>query len=177
MKKIALLFIITLSACSGFSQVKTSISRSTISFHIKNMGISVDGTISGLQADIKFIPADLLTSTIEASVETKTINTDSDSRDEHIKNADFFDIAHYPKIILKSVSFKHKNGKNYLGMFNLTIKDKTKLVEIPFSYDETGNTAKFEGSFKLNRLDFGVGDSSLILSNEVVVNIEAETGK
>jgi polyisoprenoid-binding protein YceI len=177
MKKIIFLFIITLSVRSAFSQVKTPISRSIISFQIKNMGINTSGTISGLQADIKFIPADLATSTIEASVETNSINTDNDSRDEHLKNADFFDIAHYPKITLKSVSFKHKNSKSYSGMFNLTIKGKTRLVEIPFSYDETGNMAKFEGSFKLNRLDFGVGDSSLILSNEAIVNIEAETGK
>jgi len=177
MKKNILLLIITFSVYSGFSQVKNSISRSTISFHIKNMGIGVNGTISGLQADIKFVPTDLVTSTIEASVETNTINTDNDSRDEHLKNADFFDISHYPKITLKSVSFKNKNGKNYLGIFNLTIKGKTKQVEIPFSYDETGSIAKFESSFKLNRLDFGVGDSSLILSNEVTVNIVAEASK
>ena len=75
----------------------------------------------------------------------------------------------YPKIILKSVSFKHKSGSNYVGQFNLTIKDKTKQVEIPFTY----NDGSFKGQFKLNRRDYGVGGGSLIMSDEVEVTIEA----
>jgi polyisoprenoid-binding protein YceI len=177
MKKFALLFIITLSAYTTFSQGKTTIAHSKISFQIKNMGIGTSGTISGLQAEIKFTPADLAASNIEASVETNTLNTDNDSRDEHLKNSDFFDVARYPKITLKSLSFKHKSGANFLGVFNLTIKGKTKQIEIPFSYNEKEGTAKMEGTFKINRLDFGVGDSSLVLSNDATVNIEVEADK
>jgi polyisoprenoid-binding protein YceI len=177
MKKFVLLLVITLSTYGAFSQGKTTISHSKISFQIKNMGINTSGTISGLQADIKFIPTDLAASTIEASVETNTINTDNDSRDEHLKNSDFFDVARYPKMTLKSVSFKHKSGANYLGVFNLTIKSKTRQVEIPFIYNEKDGIAKMGGTFKINRLDFGVGDNSLVLSNEATVYIEAETGK
>lgn len=177
MKKFALLLVITLSTYAAFSQGKTTIAHSKIAFQIKNMGINTSGTLSGLQAEIKFTPTDLATSTIEASVETNTLNTDNDSRDEHLKNSDFFDVARYPKITLKSVSFKHKSGANFSGVFNLTIKGKTKQVEIPFSYNEKDGTAKMEGTFKINRLDFGVGDSSLILSNEATVFIEAETSK
>ncbi len=137
------------------------------------MGIGVDGTIGGLQADVHFNPADVTNSTIEASVDANTINTDNSSRDEHLRSEDFFDVAHYPKLILKSVSFKHGNGNNYTGRFNLTIKGKTKLVEIPFTYTQSNNTGAFKGSFKLNRRDYGVGSSSLVLADEVTVNIDA----
>ena len=78
---------------------------------------------------------------------------------------------------MKSVSFKHKSGNKYAGQFNLTIKNKTKTFEVPFTYTETGNTAVITGGFKLNRLDFDIGDSSLVLSNDVAVNIEAEVSK
>ncbi len=140
------------------------------------MGIAVDGAIGDLQANVQFNPANLQTSTVEASVDVNTINTDNSSRDEHLKSEDFFDIAHYPKITLKSVLFKHKSGNNYTGSFNLTIKNKTKLVEVPFIFTQKGNEMAFKGSFKLNRLDFGIGDSSLVLSDEVTVNIDAEFG-
>jgi len=40
------------------------------------------------------------------------------------------------------------------------------LIDVPFTFTEKGNTRAFKGSFKLNRLDFGVGDSSLILADE-----------
>jgi polyisoprenoid-binding protein YceI len=141
------------------------------------MGIGTGGSISGLQADIKFNPNDLALSTIESSVETNTLNTDNDSRDEHVKSVDFFDVARYPKITLKSVSFKHKSGANYSGMFNLSIKDKTKPIEIRFTYTEKEGIQKFEGSFKINRLDYGIGGTSLVLSDEVIVSVEVEAGK
>lgn len=173
MKKFLLPILLVIITTTAFTFVKTTITRSAITFKIKNMGIGTGGSVSGLQADVNFNPADPSSSTIEASVDAVSINTDNSSRDEHLRSEDYFDAARYPKITLKSVSFKHNSGNNYTGQFNLTIKGKTKQVEIPFTYTQTGNAAAFKGSVKLNRLDYGVGSSSMILANEVTVNIEA----
>ena len=176
MKKFVLPLFIIMITSAGYSFVKSKVTRSAITFKTKNMGIGVDGTMAGLQADVQFNAANLSSSTIGASVDANTINTDNSSRDDHLKGEDFFDVSHYPKITIKSVSFKHKSGNNYTGQFNLTIKGKTKLIEIPFTFSEKDNTQAFKGSFKLNRLDFGIGDGSMILSDEVTVNIDAEVG-
>ncbi len=141
------------------------------------MGIGVSGSIGGLLVNVQFNAANLASSTIDASVDVNTINTDNSSRDDHLKSDEFFDAARYPKIGIKSVSFKHKSGNNYTGRFNLTIKGKTKLMEIPFTITEKGNTLAFKSSFKLNRLDYGIGESSMILSDDVTVNIDAEVGE
>ncbi len=156
---------------------QNTVTHSVISFKIKNLGIYTSGTLNGLQAKVHFDPANLNAGTLEASVDVNTLNTNSSSRDEHLKSDDFFDLAHYPKITLKSISFKHKSGNNFTGLFNLTIKDKTKQMEIPFTYLDKGNTIILNGNFKLNRLDFGVGSNSLVLSNDVLVAIEAEVVK
>jgi polyisoprenoid-binding protein YceI len=177
MKKVIFLIAVVLMANIGFSQSKNNINKSKISFKIKNLGINTGGTIGGLQANIQFNPADLATNSVEASVETKTINTDNDSRDEHLRSDDFFGVVRYPKITIKSISFKHNGGKNYTGTFNLTIKDKTKQIDIPFTYIDEGTIVAIKGNFKIDRLDFGVGGNSMILSNEVTVNVEAEIGK
>jgi polyisoprenoid-binding protein YceI len=95
-------------------------------------------------------------------------------RDDHLKSDEFFDIGHYPKVSLKSVSLAHKSGNKYTGQFNLTIKNKTKTIEIPFTYTWKGDVQVFSGSFKINRLDFGLGDSSLTLSDEVIIDVDAE---
>lgn len=176
MKKTIPLLLIIIIASFGFAPANTVI-RSVITFQTKNMGIGVSGSIGGLQANVQFSAANLASSAIEASVDVNTINTDNSSRDDHLKGEDFFDVSHYPKVAMKSVSFKHKSGNNYTGQFNLTIKGKTKLLEIPFTITEKGNTQAFKSSFKLNRLDFGVGESSMILSDEVTVNIDAEVGE
>jgi polyisoprenoid-binding protein YceI len=177
MKKIYIAVILILLVTSNFAQVKTTVTQSTISFKIKNLGINTSGSFNGLQADIQFKPQDLTGSIIEASVDAGSINTDNDMRDSHLKGADYFDVATYPKIKLKSISFKHKNGGNYTGNFNVTIKDKTKLVEVPFTYTETGNTAVFNGSFKVNRSDFGIGGKNMILSDEATITVNTEISK
>lgn len=175
MKKIYIAAILAFLVTNSFAQVKTTVTKSAITFKIKNMGISCTGAFSGLQADVQFKPADLAGSSILASVETATINTDNEMRDNHLKSADYFDIATYPKITLKSVSFKHKNGDNYTGSFNVTIKDKTKLIEVPFTYTEKDNAATFNGNFKINRRDFGLGGNSLVLADEATVTVNVES--
>lgn len=162
---------------SAAAQVKQTVTKSSITFKIKNMGINTGGNFSGLQADIRFDAANLASSVIDASVDANSIDTDNGMRDTHLKSADYFDVTRYPRISMKSVSFKHKSGDNYTGVFNVSIKDKTKTVEVPFSYYVSGSTGHFEGSFKINRLDFGIGDKSMILSNEATISIEIETSK
>lgn len=172
-KTLAAVALIILTT-TAFAQTVT---KSVIGFKIKNLGFNVSGTYSGLQAEIKFSPNDLTGSSIEASVLSNTVNTDNESRDKHLKSEDYFDVVKYPKITLKSVSFKHKSGSNYLGNFNVTIKDKTKLIEVPFTYAESDGKARFNGSFMILRSDFGIGGKNLILSNEANVSVEVEISK
>jgi polyisoprenoid-binding protein YceI len=177
MKKIlAFALVVFFIIGSAFTQVKPVV-KSNIQFQIKNLGINTGGTIGGMQANIHIDPAQLNTSVVEATVATNTINTDNDKRDEHLRSEDYFNVAKYPTISMKMVSIKHKGGDKYSGKFNLTIKDKTKQIEVPFTYTENGTTASVNGTFKINRLDFGVGSSSLVLGNDVTVTIAAEVTK
>jgi len=174
MKK-ALLIITTISLLSSsfiFSQ--NTVSRSNITFKVKNVGIYTEGKIGGLQATVHFNPADLATVEIEASVDVTTINTDNSMRDDHVKSDEFFDVAHFPKILIKSVSVRHKSGNRYAGQFNLTIKNKTLPIEIPFTFTQKGDATEFTGTFTINRRDYGVGENSLTLSDDVTISIDAE---
>lgn len=172
------LFIISfLISAVAFGQVKQTVTKSAVTYQIKNMGFNTTGAFGGLQADIKFDSQHLETSNIEASIDVASLNSENTMRDNHLKSDDYFDVAKYPRIIMKSVSFKHKSGNNYTGVFNVAIKDKTKPLDVPFTYVESGPSATFKGSFKLNRQDFGIGGKTLTLSNEATVNISVETSK
>lgn len=167
-----LLFLVTIASAQ-----KVVILKNTIKFQLKNLGINTGGTINGLQATMIFSPDKLDSSTIEAMLDISSINTDNDLRDSHLRSDEFFDMAKYPKIIMKSISFKHKSGDNYVGQFNLTIKDKTKTFDVPFTYTTIENTATFKGGLKLNRLDFNIGGKSLVMGNEVSVSIEVQVAR
>lgn len=178
MKRISLLtlsFLFTIAF--SFAQTAATVTKSGIKFQIKNLGINTGGILGGVKATIQFNPSQLATSSIEATADVATINTDNDQRDEHLRSADYFDVQRYPHITMKSVSFTHKSGANYVGKFNVTIKDKTKQLDVPFTYIDNGSTAVMNGTVKLNRLDFGVGSSSLVLSNDVTATIQVEISK
>lgn len=177
MKKIFVFIAIVSAVYSGALKAQSTVARSVITFEIKNLGINTGGSFSGLAAKAHFVPANLSTSTIEASIDVATINTGNTGKDEHLRSEDFFDATRYPKISLKSIAFKHKSGNNYTGTFTLNIKDKSKQIEMPFTYLEKENTVEFKGTFKINRLDFGVGSSSMVLSDEVTINIDCEQKK
>jgi polyisoprenoid-binding protein YceI len=174
-RKIIITTIIAFLAINTFAQSK--VTKSAVTFKIKNLGFNVEGNFTGFNADINFKPANLAGSSIEATVASNTVNTDNESRDNHLKSEDYFDVAKYTKITVKSVSFKHKSGNNYTGSFNVTIRDKTKLIEIPFTYVEAGNSATFKGGFQVLRTDFGIGGKNIVLSNEANIEIETEINK
>jgi polyisoprenoid-binding protein YceI len=177
MKKLFVFIAIILAAGAGTLHAQAPVTRALITFEIKNLGITTGGSIAGLVTKVHFDAANLNASTLEASVDVGTINTDNSSRDEHLRSEDFFDVAKYPKMTIKSVALKHKSGNNYTGTFMLTIKNKTKQVEMPFAFTDKGNTQEFKGSFKLNRLDYDVGSSSMVLSDEVTIHIDCEEKK
>jgi polyisoprenoid-binding protein YceI len=176
MKKIFTAIVLLIISTGAFAQVN-NITKSKISFEIKNLGIKTGGTISGVQGSIAFDPTKLATSKIEATADATTINTDNSMRDEHLKKEDYFNADTYPKIALSSVSFKNKSSNSYTGQFNITIKGKTKLVNVPFTYSDLNNGGLFKGSFKINRKDFGVGGGSMTMGDEVTINFEAEATK
>ncbi|WP_345954499.1 YceI family protein [Mucilaginibacter sp. PAMB04168] len=176
MKKLSFIIALLITAHS-FAQTKQTVTKSAVNYEIKNLGIKTTGKLGGLQADIIFDKANLATSTIEATIDVNTIDSDNAMRDNHLKAEDYFDVEHYPKIVMKSTAFKHRGGNNFVGNFNMTIKGKTKPVEVPFTYIESANAGLFKGSFKINRHDFGVGGKSMVLADEATVDLVVETSK
>ena len=174
----ATLILLLILGSLAFAQItKHIVNKSSVTFQIKNLGINVGGSFSGLKADIDFDPAHLETSSIEASVQANTVNTDSETRDSHLKSDNYFDAEKYPEIKMKSVSFKHNSGNSYTGTFNLTIKDRTNQVQVPFTYTENSNDGDFKGTLKIKRSDFGIGGKSLVMSNDVTISIDVSTNK
>jgi len=178
MKKISAIFLLAIFSGFAFTYItKQTVTKAAVTFQIKNLGINVGGSFSGLKADINFDPEHLETSSIAASVQTYTVNTDNETRDHHLKSDSYFDAEKYPEIKMKSVSFKHNSGNNYTGTFDLTIKDKTNQVQVPFTYTENGNDSEFKGTLKIKRTDYGVGGRSMVMSNDVTISIDVSTTK
>ncbi len=166
---------------SGFTPAtggkESSVISSSVKFKIKNAGFTVDGSFSDLKEKIVFDANNVAGSNIEASISSKTVNTGNGTRDGHLKGEKYFDVAKYPLISLKSTSLSKQATGSYTGRFQLTIRETTKDIVIPFTYTEKDGTGIFNGSFTIDRRDYGVGGSSMIMADNVTIMIEVSTSK
>ncbi|MBC7413150.1 MAG: YceI family protein [Bacteroidia bacterium] len=173
MKTIIIAVIVTLITLSAQAQnTEWSITKSSVKFKIKNAGFNVDGSLGSLTGVIKFEETKTIGNNIDVTIDSKTLSTNNNKRDEHLRKAEYFDVAKYPKINMKAVLFTKEKDGTYKGFFKLILKDKTKDVVIPFTFKSTGITGIFKGTFTINRLDYGVGESSFILNDFATIIIE-----
>jgi polyisoprenoid-binding protein YceI len=167
-----LFFVLLLSVQSVLAQLHPVAGESSVRFSLKNFGFKTGGSLSGPEGDIVFNPDDLANSSFHVTVKTESINTNNESRDEHLKEATYFDVKNYPQIRFVSSSVKQTGNKgSYETRGMLTIKNKSKEIVMPFTADKNENGWIFSGSFRMNRRDYDIGGSSTI-SDEVTVEIK-----
>src|SRR5450631_4012533 len=157
---------------TAFGQIHPVAGESSIHFTIHNFGFRTGGSFAAPEGDILFNPDDLARSSFQVNIKTESINTDNNSRDEHLKEADYFDVKNYPVIRFVSSSVKAGSKKSsYEALGTLTIKNKSREISMPFTAEKKDAGWLFTGSFKMNRRDFDVGGSSTI-SNELTVDVK-----
>ena len=172
-----LLSLVVFSQTSTIQNQEWVVTSSSIKFKIKNAGFTVDGSLSGLTAKIIFDATKGYGNSIDAVMDAKSINTGNESRDGHLKKTEYFDVLNFPSINMKSTLFGKETDGSFKGYFKLTIKGKTKDVVVPFSFIEKDGKGILKGTFTIDRLDFGVGESSMILSDRVIITIEVNVIK
>jgi polyisoprenoid-binding protein YceI len=142
-----------------------------VSFKLKMLGTEVEGKFKGFSGVLKFDAKDLANSSLSATVDASTIDTDNSLRNKHLKEKEsFFYVAKYPQLKMKTTKIE-KNGENFIGYFDLTIKETTKNVKIPFTFKQEGEKASFQGSAVINRRDWSVGSGTLGMSDNVTFTI------
>lgn len=145
---------------------------SKVHFVIKNFGINTGGSFDGLAGSITFDPANLSAASFNVTVDAKTVDTDIEARDNHLRKAEYFDVEKYPKISFRSTKITATNKEGYLYMFGvITIKNVSKEISFPFTQTSKDGGILFKGDFKLNRKEFGVGGSSFSLSDDVSIEL------
>jgi polyisoprenoid-binding protein YceI len=154
-----------------------TVTNKSVVFTIKNAKLPVKGSFEGLMAKIIFDPGNLKTASFSATILASTIKTGIEMRDKHLKRAEYFNVEKFPEITLKSNKVELVKDNDYIAKCTLVIKGITKEVDLPFKFTNTGKNAVFTGSLSINRLDFGIGSSSVIMANNLQVAIEVSAIK
>lgn len=163
--------------------------HSSIYFDVRHTHVTVRGLFNDFKGDILFDPDDKDVSRVDFEVDVASIDTNIVKRDNHLRSADFFDTAEYPVMTFKSTDIKHVTDNQYTVEGELTIKDVTKTVQVPFTYfgirdnplKKGEQVAGFEGEFTINRLDYNVGDGKFaemgVIGEEVSIVVALEVLK
>ena len=148
-----------------------------ITFKIKHsLGATADGSFKGFFGTILFNSMNLSTASIKATIDAKSINTGINMRDNTMRDEDYFNVEKYPKISMVSTKNEKNTKENeYIGYFNLTIKNVTKNIKIPFTFIPNGTQAIFKSTFAINRTEYGVGDKSALLGDTTTITIKVNT--
>lgn len=187
MKKLLVIVfaLFSLSALAALDGIWTNDdAHSQLSFTVSHLGIAdVTGTFNDFDAKITSSKPDFSDAAFELIAKTASIDTKVEDRDNHLRSADFFDVANYPNLKFKSTSVK-KQGKNrYKLKGNLTLNGVTKPVTMDLVYRGTvenpmskKQTAGFQVTGTIKRSDFNLGSGfpAPMISDEVRIKADGE---
>ena len=171
MNKLLIFAVALISISATIGQVMKPIdNQSSVKFRIRNFGFNVTGSFTGLQGNINYFPERLNESSVDVTVQANTVNTGIDLRDNHLRKPEYFDVKKYPVLRFVSSRITNSNKPGTLFIFGkLTIKNVTKDISFPFTAEPFQAGYLFNGEFKINRRDFGVGESSATADNLTVM--------
>lgn len=115
-------------------------------------------------------------SDVTVEIQVASVDTRNADRDGHLKTGDFFAIEQYPTITFRSTGVAATGPETVEITGDLTIKDVTRSVTIPFEFtgaakDPFGNErVGFEGALDVNRSDFGLTFNAALETGGVLIS-------
>jgi polyisoprenoid-binding protein YceI len=160
--------------------------HSSIEFRVAHMLVSkTTGHFTDYQGFIDMDAEAGTVKTIEATINTASVDTNHGKRDAHLRNPDFFDVEKYPTMTYRMKHYQ-KTADGYQAVGELTLRGVTKDITLTGNFngvakDPWGNLrAGFNAEGKLNRKDFGMvwsktlDGGGLVVGDDVLIKLDIE---
>jgi polyisoprenoid-binding protein YceI len=158
-------------------------SHAAITFQADHLGFStVHGVFREMDADITFDPENVEATKVSFVVQADSIDTFWAKRDEHLKSADFFDVANHPEIAFVSTSVTPTGDETAMVEGELTMLGQTQPVSFearlnkigPSPFDPSKTIAGFTVTGEIDRTAFGMDYAAPAVSAVIPVRIDLE---
>lgn len=162
--------------------------HSEVAFVVRHLMVSkVRGQFASFSGTVT-VAENPLESRVGATLQTASITTRDEGRDNHLRSADFFDAERYPEITFNSTALRAK-GKDYIVVGDLSMHGVTRTVEFDVEFNGTsgdswgGTRAGFSASTEINRKDFGLEwnapleTGGVVVGDKVKIHLELEAIK
>jgi polyisoprenoid-binding protein YceI len=157
-----------------------------VEFAAKHLGMmTVRGHFAETSATGNIYPDNPEASSVEVTMQSASIRTHNENRDNDLRSSNFLEVDKYPTIHFKSTKIEHTGKDRYTMTGDLTIKGNTKPVTLKvvkygeFNDPMMGHRIGYSAEGRIDRRDFGLTfsmmlDGKFIVSNEVDILIEGE---
>jgi polyisoprenoid-binding protein YceI len=121
-------------------------------------------------------------SRVSVTIDTSSLTADDPKLTEHLKTADFFDVAKYPTATFVSTAIKAgaEKGASHTITGNLTMHGVTKAVTFPATIAATADAINVDANFSINRRDFNLnyaGPANNLIRDDVVLTLKVHAMK
>jgi len=160
MIRIIVLVFAGLAACSVAAAAEVGpvqIDRSRVAFVSKQMGVPIDGEFRKFTAQLVFDPAKPEAGRAQVEIDIASVDAGSAEANEEVVGKNWFNVKQFPKAGFVSSSVMPLGGGKFEVAGKLTIRDKSRDIVIPLTTTTRGAAVHFDGSFIINRSDFGIG--------------------
>jgi polyisoprenoid-binding protein YceI len=156
--------------------------HSSAQFAVKHMGIStVRGTFTKLRGTAQYDPASPKNDSVEVEIDTASVDTRVEMRDNDLRSDHFFDVQKYPTMTFRSTKVESAGTDKLKITGDLTIRGITKAVILdvdgPSKPVDDGRGHLHMGvsaTGSVNRTDFGMTGYQGMVGNDVQLTIDAE---
>jgi polyisoprenoid-binding protein YceI len=156
--------------------------HSSVKFSIRHFVAKTTGNFADFTGTLKVDRDDLTNSSVEAQIQIPSVDTDSEKRDAHLQEDDYFDAPKYPAMTFRSTMWEAAEGENQFKVTgDLTLRGITKEVVLDVELLGFGEGMRgaylsgWEATTTLDRTDWGIngGRPAVGTDVDVTINIEA----
>lgn len=147
---------------------------STLGFRTTWSGETIAGGFARFSGDIAFSPDQLDRSEVTINIDTGSVFSGDDQRDEALKGTEWFATDKGRNAVFKANRFRKTGADRYVASGTLRMKGTTLPISVPFTLRITGDEAIMQGSATIDRLTYRIGEGEYASTAEIpaMVNVD-----
>jgi polyisoprenoid-binding protein YceI len=160
---------------------EVDLSHSFAMFRIKHLNVGYAyGRFNDFAGTFVVDEANPAASSVELTIQVKSVDTNNEKRDQHLRSPDFFSANQFPTMVFKSTAVSKSGEGAYEVKGNLTLHGVTKPVTLAMRKtgkgdDPWGNhRIGFEGTTSIKRSDFGMNKMMEAVADQVWITVAVE---
>lgn len=167
---------------------RLDLGHSAVNFRVRHLGIAwVNGEFRSWTMDLVYDPANPTAASVTARIQTASVNTNSERRDNDIRSGSYLAVDSFPEMTFVSRRVERVDASHLRITGDLTLRGVTKPVTLDTEISNVLTTSRgkriaFTATTAITRQDYGVtfnrlAEGAQVVGDEVRITIDVEASQ